>query len=128
MSVASRRAVAIVTHALAVILGFGVVRTYGGWVVDLTRLATREKRLGAAIASLPDHSTREAEAVAQVALAVARGDIGEPISSVLHLRLLAIVARTTGDATDVQRAVDACRARAWPRCDRDEIFAMGVVR
>lgn len=89
-------------------------------------MGTPKQRLGMAFASLLGHPTRDDVSKGLDALAAARGQLSEPIPSVLRLRLLTIAARTSGDEGDIQRAIEACRARSWPRCDRESVLAMGA--
>jgi hypothetical protein len=75
---------------------------------------------------LGDRPTREGVSEGLDALVAARGHLIEPVPPVLRLHLLSIAARQSGDEGDIQRAIDACLTRGWPRCDRESVLAMGV--
>ncbi|HWP08986.1 MAG TPA: hypothetical protein VNN72_24760 [Polyangiaceae bacterium] len=59
---------------------------------------------------------------------LAKPELGEPAASVVTVRLLALAAHISRDPGDLTRAVDACRARRWPSCDRESILDMGGSR
>ena len=66
---------------------------------------TPEKRLGGALLAIPDEPTPEKVSRGLSALAVTRVELGEPMASVLELRMLAAAARASRDETDVTRAM-----------------------
>lgn len=116
------------SHLVAAVLGFGAVAAYYGHARAGRMFGTPQKGLGGALTSLQDEPTRDIASRALALVPLAKPELGEPAASVITLRLLALAARISGDPKDVTRAVDACRARRWPSCDRESILDMGGSR
>jgi hypothetical protein len=128
MPVSSRRSLSTTTHLIAFVLGFGAVAAYYGHVRAGRMFGTPRRGLGGALSSLQNEPKRETTTRALALVPLAKGELGEPATSVITLRLLAVAARASEDQADIARAVDACRARRWPSCDRETILDMGASR
>jgi len=125
---ARRQTLSAATHLVAVVIGFGVVAAYTAHVAAGRMWGTPQRGLGGALFALFDPPTRETTSRALALVPLAKPELGEPAASVITLRLLAVAARLSNDPADIARAADACRARRWPRCDRESILEMGASR
>jgi hypothetical protein len=124
---ALRSVLLIISHLCAVLVGFALIVGVQSRETARRMLGTPQRRLGAALLAL-EVPTPPGIAEVRSRLTEVASALGEPTASVLSLRILAVTAKLSGDDADVTRAMEACRARDWPKCDRESILAMAAER
>ena len=90
-----RRIVLVLSHLVALAAGFEALSVAAGRETARRSFGTPEKRLGGALLAIPDEPTPEKVSRGLSALAVTRVELGEPMASVLELRMLAAAARAS---------------------------------
>jgi len=128
MAVTPSRTLLGASHLVLAVIGFGAVAAYYGHARAGRMFGTPQRGLGGALTSLQEEPTKEKTSRALALVPLAKPELGEPAASVVTVRLLALAAHISRDPGDLTRAVDACRARRWPSCDRESILDMGGSR
>jgi len=128
MSKRLRWVVLLVSHLAAVAAGLGAVSAFVGREAAGRSLGTPRKMVGGALMALGDNPRPEDASRGLSVLASAKSHLGEPVAPVLQLRMLTAAARASRDERDIARAVQACLARRWPKCDSAAVVDMGAGR
>ena len=128
VSARSRTWLLVASHLLVGVIGVFVVDAFAGREGVVRSLGSPQKRLGLHLMVLLDHATPKNISQTSSALAAAKSDLGDPTASVLELRILAVAAAASNRDADIARAIAACQARAWDKCERANSLAMGAER